>query len=92
MEPGPHLILFYDYVEDIAERRAPHRAAHLDHIERHRAEGSLVAAGATGDPVAGGLLVFRDVDADAVAAFVRDDPYQHAGLITAWRTEPWNVV
>lgn len=83
-------LLIYEYVEDMATRRAPHREAHLALIRRYADEGRLVRAGAVGDPVSGGLLVFRDA-ADA-AAFAAEDPYGAAGLVTSWRVEPWTVV
>jgi uncharacterized protein YciI len=90
-ETGPHHLLFYDYVEDIVERRAPHREAHLAHARTYK-DGRLVAGGAVGDPPHGGVLVFRVDDAAEVEAFAREDPYVREGLVTAWRVEPWNVV
>ena len=85
-------LLIYDYVEDIVERRAPHRDAHLAHIARWKDEGRVVIAGAIGDPPHGGLLAMRVDDAAAVEEFVNDDPYAKAGLVKAWRVEPWTVV
>jgi uncharacterized protein len=88
-----HTILFYDYVEDIAERRGPHRPAHLDHIMAEKGAGRLLMAGALGDPPHGGAVVFRPgVESDAIERFVQTDPYLRAGLVTDWRIEPWNVV
>jgi uncharacterized protein len=89
-EPRLHHILFYDYVPDIVERRAPHREGHLALIRKAHEEGRRVMAGALGDPPHGGALVVRD-RADA-EAFVAEDPYVAAGLVTQWRVEPWNVV
>jgi uncharacterized protein len=83
-------LLHYDYVQDILERRTPHREAHLAWAARWKEEGRLVMAGAVGDPPTGALFVLRE-GADA-EAFVRDDPYVAADLVTAWRVEPWNVV
>jgi uncharacterized protein YciI len=83
-------ILRYEYVEDIVERRAAHREAHLDLIARRHADGSVVIAGAVGDPPTGGLIVFRE-EAGA-HAFAQEDPYVQAGLVTSWTVEPWNVV
>jgi uncharacterized protein len=85
-------LLFYDYVDDIVERRAPHRDAHLAHIARWKDDGRVVMAGAIGDPPHGGLLAMRVEDPAAVEDFVSDDPYNKAGLVKAWRVEPWNVV
>jgi uncharacterized protein YciI len=83
-------LLVYEYVEDMAERRAPHRDAHLALIREHRQDGRLVIGGAIGVPVHGGLLAFREA-ADA-EAFAADDPYKAAGLIVSSRVEPWAVV
>lgn len=89
---GRHLILFYDYVDDILERRGPHREAHLAAAERARTAGDLVVAGALGDPPHGAAFVFAVDDSAVVEAFAAADPYVAAGLVTAWRVVPWNVV
>ena len=91
-DPESHILLLYDYVEDMLDRRMPHREAHLARITQQRDAGNLVLAGALGDPPIGGALVFKGLDADAVERFVLDDPYMKAGLITAWRAQPWKLV
>jgi uncharacterized protein len=88
--PEPLQLLIYEYVPDIAERRAPHREGHLALIHAYHADGRLAIAGAIGDPPHGGLLAFRNA-ADA-EAFVAEDPYGAAGLVVSWRVEPWAVV
>ena len=85
-------LLFYDYVEDILERRAPHREAHLERVREWNEDGRIVMAGAVGDPPHGALFVFDVEDATAVEEFAGGDPYASAGLITARRIEPWTVV
>jgi uncharacterized protein YciI len=87
-----HLVLFYDYVPNIVERRAPHREAHLALYRRWREEGRLVMGGAIGDPPHGALIVFGVDDAAEVEEFVAADPYVSEGLVTARRIEPWAVV
>lgn len=87
-----HHLLIYDYVDDMAQRRAPHREAHLERIRAEQEAGRLLMAGALGDPPTGGAFVFRDTPAPDIEAFVADDPYMQAGLITNWRVEPWNLV
>lgn len=86
----PHLVLFYDYVDDILERRGPHREAHLAHAAAARDAGTLRFLGALGDPVRGALGVFR-ATREEVEAFAATDPYVVAGLVTARRIEPWTV-
>jgi len=87
-----HHILFYDYVPDIAERRAPFREAHLGRIAAEREEGRIVLAGALGDPPRGAAIVFRDMDPEEIEAFAAGDPYVEAGLVTGHRIEVWALV
>jgi uncharacterized protein len=87
-----YFALFYDYVDDIVERRAPHRPAHLELYRRWREEGRLVMGGALGDPPHGALIVFDVEGADGVEEFATADPYVVNGLVTARRVEPWAVV
>jgi hypothetical protein len=83
-------MLHYEYVPDMADKRGPHRAGHLDTINRYHGDDRLVIAGALGDPVYGGLLAFRTRE-DA-EAFVGEDPYVAAGLVVEWKIDPWMVV
>jgi uncharacterized protein YciI len=85
-------VLHYDYVDDIVDRRGPHREAHLALIQQWHGDGRIVMAGAVGDPPTGGLFVLRVDDPTDVEAFVAADPYIDAGLVTAHRVEPWTVV
>jgi uncharacterized protein YciI len=84
-------ILTYEYVDDVLERRKPHREAHLAHVRRWSEERSLVLAGATGDPPSGALFVFEGEQAE-VEDFAAADPYREGGVITASRIEPWTIV
>jgi uncharacterized protein YciI len=86
-------ILFYDYVDGIVQLRAPHREEHLRRIAAAREEGEVVMAGALGDPPHGAAFVFAEgVSLERIEAFVVDDPYVKAGLVTGHRVEPWNVI
>jgi uncharacterized protein YciI len=87
-----HHVLFYDYVPDVLERRAPHREAHLALLREWQDAGKIVMAGALGDPPHGGLLVFRVEDPAEIDEFVAADPYVAAGIVASRRVEPWNVV
>ena len=87
-----HHLLLYTYVRDMADRRGPHRDAHLERIRAQQDAGRVVMAGALGDPVTGGALAFRGATVEEIEEFVAGDPYQEAGLITDWRIEPWTLV
>jgi uncharacterized protein YciI len=90
--PVVRQVLFYDYVEDAVERRAPYRADHLDLIGRWKAEGKVVNGGALGQPPTGALIVFSVDDPAEVEAFVAEDPYVLGGVVTGHRVVPWTVV
>ena len=83
-------LLFYDYVENVVERRAPHRGAHLAFAQERLEAGELLMGGAVGEPPHGGVLLFTT--AEAAETFAEADPYVKAGIVTGWRVEPWNVV
>jgi uncharacterized protein YciI len=84
-------VLRYEYVEDVLERRGPFRGGHLALIDEWASDGRIVAAGATGEPVRGGLLVFALEPAE-VAAFVSADPYVAGGIVASHEIVPWTIV
>jgi uncharacterized protein YciI len=85
-------VLFYEYVENMTERRAPHREAHLARINEWRDEGKIVLAGAVGSPPHGAAIVFDVDDAAEVERFAAADPYVLAELVTERRVEPIALV
>ena len=85
-------LLFYDYVENAVERRAPFREEHLRLAGEAVGRGELLMGGAFADPVDGAALLFRTDDPSVVDAFVRGDPYVRGGVVTRWRIRPWTVV
>ncbi|MBV9060233.1 MAG: hypothetical protein JO296_02780 [Pseudonocardiales bacterium] len=85
-------LLFYDYVDDIAERRAPFREAHLALAREMHERGVLLMAGALVEPLDGAVLAFVTDDRSIVENFVAQDPYVREGLVTSWRIRSWNVV
>lgn len=87
-----YFALTYEVVPDFITRRAAWRDAHLRLVREANGRGLLILAGALGDPPDGALLVFRAESASPAEAFARADPYVAAGLVTAWRVRPWNVV
>jgi uncharacterized protein len=85
-------ILFYEYVEDMLERRTAHRDAHLAWISEWRDGGKLLLAGAIGSPPHGAAIVFDVEDAGEVERFIDEDPYVIADLVTSRRIEPIALV
>lgn len=89
---GRYVLLTYDYVAGMLERRGPHREAHLAHATAAREAGHLVNVGAVGEAAEGAILLFGDVERAVAERHAVEDPYQHAGLIRSWRVVPWQVV
>lgn len=87
-----YFILFYDYVENIVERRAPYREAHLAFVGEYVERGELVLGGAFANPADGAAIVFKTDDQEKIATFVEKDPYVVNGLVTEWRIREWTVV
>lgn len=87
-----HHLLLYVYVEDIAERRGPHREEHLRRIRAEKDAGRILMAGAIGDPINGGAMAWSGATPTEIEAFAQGDPYMAAGLIRSYRIEPWNLV
>ena len=85
-------LLYYDYVENIVERRAPYRPEHLELYNEWRSDGRLVMGGAIGDPPYGALIVFDVEDPAVIEEFVAADPYVKNDLVTGRRVERWAVV
>jgi uncharacterized protein len=83
-------ILFYDYVADIVERRAPFRETHLNNIRAGKDEGRILMAGPLGDPPYGAAILFAD--RAQAEAFAQEDPYVQNGLVTSWHVHVWTLV
>jgi len=87
-----YFLLFYDYVENIVERRAPYREAHLAMVREYVDRGELVLGGAFADPADGAAIVFKVEDKAKLEDFVKKDPYVVNGLVSGWRIREWTVV
>ena len=87
-----HFLLFYEVVENYAERRVPLRKLHLQHALDAKARGELILAGALANPADGAVLVFQGDSAAAAEKFAIDDPYVKNGLVTSWKVREWTTV
>ena len=87
-----HYLLFYDVVDNYAEKRTPFRTDHLAHARAALARGELVLAGALANPIDGTVLLFKGPSPAAAESFARADPYVTNGLVTSWRVREWTTV
>ena len=54
-----HYLLFYDVVENYAEKRVPYRPEHFALARQFAARGELLLGGAFADPIDGAVLLFK---------------------------------
>lgn len=87
-----YFLLLYDYVENVVERRAPYREAHLGLVGEYVERGELVLGGAFANPTDGAAIVFKVENQAKIEDFVERDPYVTNGLVTGWRIREWTVV
>jgi uncharacterized protein len=87
-----HFLLFYDFIPEYLERRAPLRPAHFTFARAAQARGELVLGGALTDPVDSAVLLFVGKSRTVAERFAREDPYVRNGLVTAWRVREWTTV
>jgi uncharacterized protein YciI len=87
-----HYLLFYDVVDDYAERRLAFRSAHLKLARQVVERGELVLGGALADPVDGAVLLFRGSSPEVAERFASADPYVTNGLVTKWQVREWTTV
>jgi uncharacterized protein YciI len=87
-----HYLLFYDVVDNYAEKRAAFRKDHIAHAKAAVARGDLVLGGAFANPVDGTVLLFKGTSPAVAESFAKADPYVANGLVTTWRVREWTTV
>jgi uncharacterized protein len=84
----PKYVMWGRYCEDVLEKRAPYRQAHLEGLAAHKATGTLITIGPTQDLT----KVFGVYEADSEAAvrqLVESDPYWQNGVWTEYDVAEW---
>jgi uncharacterized protein len=84
----PKYVLVGTYCEDVLEKRAPHRQAHLDGLAKQKADGVLITLGPTQDLT----QVFGIYEADneaIVRELIEADPYWKNGIWTSYSIKEW---
>ena len=92
--PGPIEVVWHveaTYAPDGAESRGPFRAEHIDRLQRLKAEGTLIEAGAFTD-VSATVMIVRAATEEEVLALVRADVYMRNGVWVEIRIRPFGRV
>ena len=84
----PKYILWGTYCDNVIEKRAPFRDAHLEGLKAQKESGVLVTLGPTKDVT----MVFGIYDAPdqaTVEKLVEADPYWQNGIWTSYEVKEW---
>lgn len=84
----PKYVMWGSYCENVLEKRAPFREAHLAGLTAQKAAGTLVTLGPTQDAT----MVFGVYDAAdeaTVKGLVESDPYWKNGIWTEYQIKEW---
>jgi uncharacterized protein YciI len=85
-------IVQYDYVENVMEKRAPFREAHLAHLGKQVERGNMILGGTVNQPPTGALLIFRNLKIDDIEQVIHEDPYVINGIVTKYTINPYIAV
>ena len=83
-----YILLTLDYVDDMLDKRGPHREEHIAGARKAFEEGKCAMAGALTDPVDTGVFVFKNVDKAYVERFVQNDAYYKQRLVPRYSDSP----
>lgn len=81
-------VMWGSYCEDVLEKRAPYRQAHLDGLAAQKQAGVLVTIGPTKDLT----KVFGTYEAEdeaSVRQLIEKDPYWQHGIWTEYSVYEW---
>ena len=84
----PKYVLWGRYCDDVLEKRAPYRQAHLDRLAQLKEAGQVITIGPTKDL----SIVFGVYEADdetAARQLVEADPYWQNGIWTEYEIMEW---
>jgi uncharacterized protein len=84
----PKYIMWGSYCQDVLEKRAPFRQAHLEGLAQQKASGTLITIGPTQDLT----QVFGIYEAEneaIVRHLVEADPYWQNGVWTMYEIKEW---
>jgi uncharacterized protein YciI len=84
----PKYVLWGSYCEDVLEKRAPYRQAHLDGLAQQKAAGTLITIGPTQD-LTKVFGIYEAPDAATVRQLIEADPYWQHGIWTEYEVHEW---
>jgi uncharacterized protein YciI len=89
--PIATFLLEYKYVENMGDKRGPHREGHLALAQKLMDSSNMIAAGPFTPQLDGAMFIFKG-EKSKIEEFVKEDPYNVAGLVTSYSIRDWTVV
>jgi len=84
----PKYIMTGTYCENVLEKRAPYRQAHLDGLAQQKTAGVLVTLGPTKD-LTQCFGIYDAADETTVRQLIEADPYWQNGIWTEYTVKEW---
>jgi uncharacterized protein YciI len=84
----PKYVLWGRYCENVLEKRAPYRQAHLDGLQQQKDLGVLLTIGPTQD-VTQVFGLYEAEDKATVRRWIEGDPYWQHGIWTEYEVKEW---
>jgi uncharacterized protein len=81
-------VLFGSYCENVVERRAPFREAHLAGLQQQQRDGVLITLGPTED-LTRVFGIYEAADEATVRSLIENDPYWVNGIWTEYEVMAW---
>ena len=81
-------VIWGSYCEDVLEKRAPYRQAHLDGLAAQKEAGVLITLGPTKD-LTKVFGIYEAEDEAAVRQIIEADPYWQNGIWTEYDVREW---
>ncbi len=81
-------VLWGNYCEDVVNKRAPYRSAHLAGLAQQKADGILVTIGPTQD-LAQVFGIYEANEEAQVRQLIETDPYWVNGIWTEYHIKEW---
>lgn len=81
-------VMWGSYCDNVLERRAPFREAHLAGLQQQKAAGLLVTLGPTAD-LTQVFGIYEAADEATVRGLIEADPYWQNGIWTEYQVKAW---
>lgn len=81
-------ILWGSYCDNVLEKRAPYREAHLNGLAKQKEAGILITIGPTQD-LTKVFGIYEAEDENTVRQLIESDPYWQNGIWTEYQIKEW---